>query len=1204
MLEPAMPLPSAKPVLRTVGQRCLFVLALLPALPAAALDIPTTPLKATQSVYPNILFLLDDSGSMQWEIMPEDYLYSYHLFPPPVAQLYGGTGYGEGSGSALYRLPSFREDNIYNVFLRSSGNNTVYYDPSITYLPWKDANGDYYASGGKAYADPTAAYWNPGLTSKGSIDLTAQQTSKQYWFQGTGSFPATMRYCSNTSCSTDVSQSGTTQSHSYWPMTWHVYKGSGSKLVVGSYYRYQIRTVSSQLVGYRKDLSSGSETEITTFPSGRTVQEEARNFATWFQYYRSRLLAAKASTSLAFSDLGTSYRVGFATINGRGSDSSYISVPSSGDFSSTARSNFFDALLQLQIDNSGTPLRTALAWAGSNYKSNYWKDTISCRRAFTILTTDGYWNDSYSGVGNADSDQGLPYKDSYSNTLADVAMYYWKTDLSTLGNTVFATSKDAATWQHMSTFGLSLGTKGSLDPASDLPGLEAGTTSWPNPTASNAAKIDDLWHAAVNGHGSFVAAANPEEFREGLASALSQISQQAGSQSAGEGSTEVYADDSLYFQASFDSANWTGELTAYPLTLSSGSVVPSSTASWAAAALLTSDSNRKILFGDGTVGNAGYRFVWGGSGQSTLSSAGLSEALVNYVRGSGSNEGTTSTKYRIRTTRLGDIIGSSPLYVGAPSSTLSSASSRSAMVYVGANDGMLHAFYASSGKEAFAYIPSLLLSKLSSLSAQDYKENHQYYVDGLLSAAEAEDQAGSGWGTYLAGSLGRGGEGLFLLNVTQPDSVADSDTSARSLVAWEFTKKHDSNMGILHQSAPAVVRLNDGKDYVLAPNGYNSSTGSASLFILPVRRGLSSWSGNYYRLQAQAGPDNGLSAITPYDMDGNGTIDLVYAGDLKGQVWKFDLSGSTPSSWKVGIGGVPLFQAYGPNGKPQPVISAPVVATHPSNGATSPSADKTGLMVYVGTGRYLASCDKAGGSCSGEDTTDSIYGLWDYGGQICSRLELLNQTLSTLTLDGTTYRTITNHTLVYPPSGIAATACSSNNTARSEMYTLKADGISIDTRYAFPALTLSDSERAAQSSYWLGWRIDLPVADERVVSYLDYYKKRLEVQTFIPASVSSDPCVTGDDVSYILRLNYQNGGTFSKPRFVDDTITSAISSGNSSASSIVGKQVSGSLGRTKVKNGARYSTLLSLTGGGTGGALDEAIARTITRVSWREVISE
>src|SRR5574343_1300631 len=98
----------------------------LPVLPAAALDIPATPLKATQSVYPNILFLLDDSGSMQWEIMPEDYLYSYHLFPPPVAQLYGGTGYGEGSGSALYRLPSFREDNIYNVFLRSSGNNTVY----------------------------------------------------------------------------------------------------------------------------------------------------------------------------------------------------------------------------------------------------------------------------------------------------------------------------------------------------------------------------------------------------------------------------------------------------------------------------------------------------------------------------------------------------------------------------------------------------------------------------------------------------------------------------------------------------------------------------------------------------------------------------------------------------------------------------------------------------------------------------------------------------------------------------------------------------------------------------------------------------------------------------------------------------------------------------------------------------------------------
>lgn len=1178
--------------------------AALPVAPAVALDIPATPLKATQSVYPNILFLLDDSGSMQWEIMPEDYLDSYHLFPPPSAQLYGGTGYGEGSSGALYRLPSFREDNIYNVFLRSSDNNTMYYNPTISYVPWKDANGDYYASGGKAYADPAAAYWNPGLTSKGTIDLTAQQTSKQYWFQGTGTYPATMRYCSNTSCSTDVSQSGSTQSHSYWPITYHVYKGTGNKLLATSYDRYQIRTVSSQLVGYKKDLSSGTETEITTFPSGRTVLEEARNFATWFQYYRARLLAAKGSTSLAFADLGTGYRVGFATINGRGSDSSYISVPTSGDFSATARSNFFNTLLQLQIDNSGTPLRTALAWAGSNYKSSYWKDSISCRRAFTILTTDGYWNDSYSGVGNADSDQGLPYKDSYSNTLADVAMYYWKTDLSTLSNNVFATSKDSATWQHMSTFGLSLGTKGSLDPGSDLAKLEAGTLSWPNPTSSNAAKIDDLWHAAVNGRGSFVAAADPAEFREGLANALSQISQQAGSQSAGEGSTEVYADDTLYFQASFDSANWTGELAAYPLTVSNGTVVPSSTASWQSASLLTSDSNRKIVFGAGTLGNAGYPFTWAGGGQSTLSSAGLSEALVGYLRGSGSNEGTTSTKYRIRTTRLGDIVGSSPLYVGAPSANVSGASDRSVMVYVGGNDGMLHAFNAGTGKEAFAYIPSLLLSKLSSLSALDYKENHQYYVDGLLAVAEAQDQSGSGWGTYLAGSLGRGGEGLFLLNISKPDSMTESDTSARSLVAWEFTKKHDSHMGILHQSAPAIVRLNDGKDYVLAPNGYNSSTGSASLFILPVRAGLSTWSGSYYRLQAQAGPDNGLSAITPYDMDGNGTIDLVYAGDLKGQVWKFDLSSSTPANWKVGIGGVPLFQAYGPNGKPQPVVVAPVVAAHPTNGMSSPTADQTGLMVYIGTGRYLASCDKAAGTCSGEDTTDSLYGLWDYGGQICSRLELLNQTLSTLTLDGATYRTITNHTLVYPPSGIAATACSSNNTARSEMYTLKSDGVTIDTRYAFPALTLSDSVREAQSSYWLGWRIDLPVSDERVVSYLDYYKKRLEVQTFIPASVSSDPCVTGDDVSYILRLNYQNGGTFSTPRFVDATISSAISSGNSSASSIVGKKVSGSLGRTKIKNGARYSTLLSLTAGGTEGELDEAIARVVKRVSWREITSD
>jgi len=370
---------------------------------------------------------------------------------------------------------------------------------------------------------------------------------------------------------------------------------------------------------------------------------------------------------------------------------------------------------------------------------------------------------------------------------------------------------------------------------------------------------------------------------------------------------------------------------------------------------------------------------------------------VAYLRGSRAGEGSTAPAFRARASLLGDIVGASPLYVGAPSARLPAQAGRPAMVYVNANDGMLHGFDAASGQERFAYIPSRVLPRLPLLAKQDYAGHHEYFVDGQIEVSEAVNRDDGQVGTFLASSLGRGGPQLFLLNVTDPAAVSEYSSS---LALWEFSDAQDRNLGLLHQSPPRIVRLNDGHDYVLAPNGYNSATGSAGLFILPLARPAAWRPGtDYHWLAADNSGNNGLSAITPYDLDGNGSVDLVYAGDLKGNVWKFDLSASKPDRWQVGLGGQPLFRARGPSGLPQPITVAPALMPHPQAEGV-PDAARSGLLVMVGTGRYLASCDQVGGRCAGEDSVASVYGLWDYGGTICQRSELQTQALSTLVLAG------------------------------------------------------------------------------------------------------------------------------------------------------------------------------------------------------------
>jgi type IV pilus assembly protein PilY1 len=908
-----------------------------------ALTIPAVPLQTGAAVAPNLFYLLDDSGSMQWEIMPEDYLYAYYMFPPPGEGQ--GTGYGGAHvyGGDMYPYYVMKFDTTADeaVYLRSSTINVVYYNPRQEYTPWAKHDGTSFDQ-----AVATNAYYNPYEPGRGSIDLTAQQTRSAYW------------------------NSGSWSSHTFWPVTYYVYKGSGSTTDKTNYIRYQYRNGTL----YEWDLAKKSNTEksISTTPWGRTAAQELQNFANWFSYYRSRILAVRAGTSLAFSTLGDNYRVGFATIHQTGWKHP---PPNNLGFTTSERLDFYTRLFQTPIGTSGTPLRSALDAVGKQVETNldYFRPdpALSCRQNFTILTTDGYWNDSNINggtVGNQDNTDGStithadgqttykytasrPFKDDWSNTLADVAMKYWKRDLRTdLKNDVATTSADPAFWQHMATYALSLGVSGSLNPTTDLAALTSGAKSWPNPSNSNAAKSDDLWHATVDGHGEFVAAQNPREFADGLKRTLGSIANRVAAASNVAGNSTKIDTGSMVYQARYKSGVWTGELLAYAVTQSGASSTPS----WNAATLIPSASSRNIL----SVTSSGTKitFTWNQIDNTQQANLG-SEDVLNYLRGDQTKEQNLGGAFRNREGRLGDIVNSSPVYAKT-SDTL----------FVGANDGMLHAFNARTGEELFAYVPLGTYAYLKQLSDPAY--NHRYYVDGEIAVSDPSETAGQSW---LVAALGRGGKGLFGLDVGNPAGFQKND------ILWDLTANNgDPDMGFI-LGKPVITKV-DGLGWrVITGNGVNSTNEKAVLYIINPTTGAID-----AKIDTNTGSptqSNGLSTPGVYDVDGDGDVDVAYAGDQLGNLWKFNLTTRT-----VAFGGQPFFTAQNNANQAQPISGAPLVVKNNQTG--DPHIGK--VFIFFGTGRYLTSDDP------NNKSVQTWYGLIDEGSTISGRALLRQRTIHQL----------------------------------------------------------------------------------------------------------------------------------------------------------------------------------------------------------------
>ncbi len=658
-------------------------------------------------------------------------------------------------------------------------------------------------------------------------------------------------------------------------------------------------------------------------------------------------------------------------------------------------------------------------------------------------------------------------------------------------------------------------------------------------------------------------AGDPASMISAVRSAVASIQTEIGDEAAlAQSSGDLRTASSAYiFHAIYNSGGWTGDVQAYPI-YSTGNIA--GTPDWQASTQMPSASTRLVLsFNDGlqpsgateTSTNARTGVLFNSANISTLSTR--QQDLLNrddvgstdnhgtdridYLRGTQTQEAPNGFKWRARTSLLGDVINSNPVYVGQPLPNLSgtgyntfakSVLTRKPMVYVGGNDGMLHGFDASAtgttganpGQELIAYVPSSVYSNLSKLMSPSY--SHKFFVDGSPVVSEACSgtcTASTDWKTMLVGSLNAGGQGVYALDITNPANFTAAN--AGSLVLWEFTDKDDTDLGYTF-SKPLIRKLNSGKWAVIFGSGYNnttadgsaSTTGRAYLYILladgPGAGNAWVQNTNYWKIELKSpselstatlplSPPNGLSSIVGLDNDSNGTTDYVYAGDLQGNLWKIDLTSSSTTNWKTALGTVaaptPLFIAQDSSGNTQPITSGIEISRHPNGG----------YLLMFGTGSYVFTTDTLPDLTSTTFKTQTTYGIWDNldGTQVArSKLQPQQQLDTFVDAGGVTYTIQSN--------------CQPNYTTTP---TNTGDGqtFGCPTSIMVPATSQTSSTLPQR-----GWVWDLPSNGERIV--MDHPLLSGGVLTFDTLTPSIDPC-TGNTIGMEYNLDYRTGGRAPAP---------------------------------------------------------------------------
>lgn len=1047
----------------------------LPAAGYSNVSISDRPLFVDGNAKPNIVFAVDDSGSMDYEVVTtftepffqtvcdndgancKDISYkARYLFNSGASPDFGGGWLTTtGRGGQLPFINRFK-------YLRSPDYNAAYFDPDDLYTPWKDASVD------ETYGDvsPTAAPYEPTLAGSLKLDLTSDTKDTA----GNTFYPATyyVRLTEGNYSQSGVSKScGTDGAYKEWvdqPGTFNFPDG---------------------IDGFGPDNACLQEVEITA------GTPEMQNFANWFSYYRRLHHTTRAAIGEALRGL-SGMNLDIFWIN-QLDELAMMDLDTQGGAFLSDSYNHFNSTWT----GGGTPLRKALQHAGEQFDSNTNVIEAECQRNYTLLFTDGFNNEFIAGtVNNADGTEGKPYADEASDTLADVAMTYYKRQLRStdaslaagqvpLGEACFKKegdpgyspytdipvettdpsydpSADCNVNLHMNTFTIGFGSKGAhiagqgYDTVADAYDGYPDWATYPDwslvdYSAEDANQIDDLYHAAVNGRGEFYNATNIADLRKSMSAALRDIIKTTGSATNVTFNTATLEEGSNVYTASFNSGDWSGSVAARALNTVTGAI---GNIVWDAADVLNGQppGNRFIVTGSGnpaTEAVDGVLFNW--DNLSTAQKADLNstdslgEARLAYLRGDRSNEGSI---FRTRSTVLGDVVNSSPIFAGRPASAWpdrdpfgvdetplgdgtftntgrysgfkQSQADRTPIVYAGANDGMLHGFDANSGQELLAYIPTGVYSSVSNEGLKyltDPLYEHRFYVDLTPAVSDVFIGSAAGldpeWKTILVGGMRAGGRGVFALDVTNPSQFANTDAAAADLVLWEFA---DSRLGY-NLEAPVVGMVKWGNsDYrwsALISSGYNSDTGETGLFVLDIEAGQDGWDLGEV-VFVDLGDTGGLSplrAVDFMDEDGvmvrDGIIDRVYAGDLQGNLWAIDMTGGSANWGTVYADGngnnatpVPFFVATDASGNRQPITSAPVMGRNLYNTAGAGA----NLFVFFGTGQYLSDADPT------STATQSFYGVWDTGTTVL-RSELEPRTITQTTDQGFEIRTVSGESI-------------------------------------------------------------------------------------------------------------------------------------------------------------------------------------------------
>jgi type IV pilus assembly protein PilY1 len=727
--------------------------------------------------------------------------------------------------------------------------------------------------------------------------------------------------------------------------------------------------------------------------------------------------------------------------------------------------------------------------------------------------------------------------------------------------------------------------------------LVTGTKTWPTMDNENKRSLD-LWHAALNGRGRFYAVTKGEDLEKAFREIFGQINTAVDpdiNSSATSGSNISRSDVGKYTANYYPNDAWRGNLTADKVktdgtTISDPGWGGQHTADKLDA--LATVSNRLILSWSDKWDTSKYRggvpFKWA-SDETNLSTAqklwlrknvsGTDEGAtkgqerLEYIRGERSKEGSEATGYTIakpyreRKSRQGDIINSDVWFTGKPASNyllkgyanfVRTEKSRPSMLYVGGNDGMLHGFAAVDGQEKIAYVPRGVIPNLTLLTDPQYNNKHRYFVDGSPMTGDIDANGGiqdpsdpnyaafvPDWRTYLLGTLGQGGKGYFVLDVTNPTGTASpsgaagfTESNAQTLVKLDRTRgsseaapicgamtgaekamcdtvvEEDKDIGHItfkpvrddndSMRSAQITRMNNNRWAAILGNGYNSTNQRPVLLIqyLDGARELVRIPTTTQAAGTGNANDNGLGAPRVVDLNGDGRIDVVYAGDNLGNLWKFDLTSAIPGNWKVAFGGSPLFTAQGPaalgnssRGVVQPISTVPTVrANDRSKKVSSGSTMRVGgMMVAFGTGRNVTVTDPS------DVNVQTLYSV----------------------LDNTRYREVgtgaSKRLEVHPGGGscpngadcVPAPAALGTGVTTAKLAQQKFTDVTIaGVSDVFATVDAVDELKLETWGNYNGWYLDLPAVGERLLKPMEFYdaSNLLTVWSQVPAKGSNvDP---------------------------------------------------------------------------------------------------